>query len=396
MIRVGFTLIGGRNWTGGYNYLLNLIRTLAVHRPDAVTPVLFFGEDTALADVAPFQAIAGAEIVRNAAFDQPRRAGSLARAILLGSDDAIHRAFAHAHIDAVFESAQFNGWRKAPPAVAWIPDFQHRHLPHLFSRAAWCKREIGFRAQIATGRTIMLSSENARRDCERFHPTTAGRTHVVRFAVPKPPRIDPEHARAIADRHGLPARYVFMPNQFWQHKNHMLVVEALAQLRNRGRTDIVVAASGKTLDPRMPEYFPRLQARVAALGLQNQFRILGMAPYEELAPLMRASDALLNPSLFEGWSTTVEEARAAGVPMILSDIEVHREQAGSIARFFNPRSADALAEVLATTPPAPPVDETALTRDAHDRLQTFADAFVSLVESITNGRVQARVAHPVL
>jgi glycosyltransferase involved in cell wall biosynthesis len=47
---------------------------------------------------------------------------------------------------------------------------------------------------------------------------------------------------------------------------------------------------------------------------------------------MRASTALINPSLFEGWSTTVEEAKSTGTPMILSDLGVHREQAEGMAR----------------------------------------------------------------
>ena len=53
----------------------------------------------------------------------------------------------------VFESARFFGWRLPFPAVAWFPDIQHRRLPQLFSPAARWRREIGFRAQIASGRT---------------------------------------------------------------------------------------------------------------------------------------------------------------------------------------------------------------------------------------------------
>jgi hypothetical protein len=68
-MRVAFTLIGGRNWTGGYNYLLNLVRALAAHRPDAITPVLCFGEDTDPQDAAPFERIANAQVVRHRAFD---------------------------------------------------------------------------------------------------------------------------------------------------------------------------------------------------------------------------------------------------------------------------------------------------------------------------------------
>jgi glycosyltransferase involved in cell wall biosynthesis len=380
-MRVAFTLIGGRLWTGGYNYLLNLVRSLAAHRPDAITPVLCFGEDTDPEDAAPFEQIANAQVVRHGAFDASRRGIAVVRSLLLGRDAAIQSIFARERIDVVFENAQFNGWRAAQPAIAWIPDFQHRFLPHLFTSAGYWKRELGFRMQIATGRTIMLSSEDSRLACERFHSSTAGRTHVVPFAVPMPPGIDPASARTVADRHGLPARYLFMPNQFWQHKNHALVIEALELLRQSGRDDVVVAASGKTLDPRRPDHFPSLQARVAQLKLERQFRILGMVPYEDLAPLMRASDALLNPSLFEGWSTTVEEARAAGVPMLLSDLEVHREQAGSHARFFDRHSPASLAQQMAATPLPSRADDAALAVAASARVQTFADKFVALVHS---------------
>ena len=57
-------------------------------------------------------------------------------------------------------------------------------------------------------------------------------------------------------------------------------------------------------------------------------------------------DALINPSRFEGWSTTVEEAKSFGVPMILSDIDVHREQTGGVARYFGTDDPEALANHL--------------------------------------------------
>ena len=51
------------------------------------------------------------------------------------------------------------------------------------------------------------------------------------------------------------------------------------------------------------------------------------------------ASALINPSRSEGWSTTVEEAKSFGVPMILSDIDVHREQTGGTARYFGAEDA---------------------------------------------------------
>lgn len=344
-MRVAFTLIGDKDWTGGYNYLLNLLATLAQHQKDQLTPVLFVGAACSHDDVAAFAAIPGVELVQTPLLNASRRAGSLMQAMLRGRDVPMQRLFLAHRIDVVFESAQFFGWRLGIPAIAWIPDFQHKVLPHLFSRGAWWKREIGFRAQVLGGRAIMLSSNDARHACEHYYPSTRGRTRTVHFAVPPGPETPYAEARAIADSYGLPEHFFFMPNQFWRHKNHGLVLDALVLLRQRG-TQVVVAASGKQVDPRAPDYFPAFQARLEQAGLQDVFRLLGMIPYAHLSMLMRASSALLNPSLFEGWSTTVEEARSLGTPMVLSDLDVHWEQMGKDALYFDRQSAQSLADAL--------------------------------------------------
>jgi len=86
-MRVAFTLIGGGKGTGGYNYLLNLLRVLCTHEAGRVTPVLFLGSDTAPDEAAPFEALAGVQVVRSAVFDRARRSKPLDFAFL---QDAQH------------------------------------------------------------------------------------------------------------------------------------------------------------------------------------------------------------------------------------------------------------------------------------------------------------------
>lgn len=379
-MRLAFPLIGGSNWTGGYNYLLNLVRALSIHCPGVLTPVVFFGEDARADEIQPFATLRGVELVRAAELNQARRNRSLVQALVRGVDEPLRRLFLRQRIDVVFEAAQFFGRRLGIPAIAWLPDFQHRQLPQLFSRFARTKRDLGFRAQIAAGRTVMLSSRDACRDCERFYPATRGRTHAVHFAVPPPP-VSADAAREVAQGYGLPQDFFYLPNQFWIHKNHTLVADALALLREQGRR-VVVAASGNTLDPRDPQHYPGLCRKIESLGLQEDFRLLGLIPYAHLGALMQASAAVLNPSLFEGWSTTVEEARALGVPLILSDLDVHREQAGAEAIYFDRHSGAALAEALGgfRALSAGEREERQLQagRDAQARVKTFAEEFLAV------------------
>jgi len=389
LIRVAFTLIGGKNWTGGYNYLLNLLRVITARRSGAVQPVLFFGANIDADEVRPFRTIDGVKIVTSSALNTDWRFASLFRSVLLGADPTIRRLLNDHRIDVVFENAQFHGARLGIPAIAWIPDFQHRELPHLFSRAAWWKRELGFRVQIAAGRTIMLSSHDARDACERYYRATVGRTHVVRFAVPSEHRPCTNEVHRVQKIYGLPERYFYLPNQFWQHKNHLLVIDALALLKQK-HPDIVVVASGKQLDPYKPEHFQRILSRLEEVDLKDQFRLLGLIPYEHIAPLMVGSIAVLNPSLFEGWSTTVEEARALQVPMVLSDLPVHKEQVDGNARFFDRISAPSLADALRQTwqeqSPSAPSAATVPT-SITDPVNRFADDFVDLVQQVAG-------AHP--
>lgn len=385
MIRVAFTPIGGKNWTGGHNYLLNLLQALGRHQGHIIQSVLFVAADVN-EEADSFATIPGVEIVRCEALMLHHRGMQLAQALLSGRVPALESLWAQHRIDVVFEAAQFFGWRASLPAIAWIPDFQHRLLPHLFSRAAWIKRELGFRAQIVGGRDIMLSSEDARRACEDFYPATRGRTRTVHFAVPPGELISQESARKVADSYGLPRDFIFMPNQFWQHKNHMLVLDALSILKSRGK-QVVIAASGKQYDPRSPNHFQSFKASLDQRGLASSLRLLGLIPYADLSALLTCCQALLNPSLFEGWSTTVEEARALGTPMLLSDLEVHFEQVGDQAHYFKRNSAENLAELLASTPSFDAVSRAQAAKtaqgDAEVRVAKFAQNFSNLAQVIS-------------
>jgi glycosyltransferase involved in cell wall biosynthesis len=385
---VAFTLISAANWmgTGGYNYLVNLAQVLSAHAPDRVQVVLFVGTDAVTANVEPFAAIPGVEVVRLSAFDDARRNQRLRQALLIGCDQAAARAFREHRIDVLFECAQFYGWRLPFPRIAWITDFQHRHLPELFSFGAYWKRDLGFRAQILSRRHIMLSSEDSRTDCETFFPQSRGRTSVVRSAMLPPNLSESDIDPAMASVYQLPARYFYLPNQFWKHKNHRTVVEALRILRQEGY-HTVVAASGRAEDYRHPGHFAGLQSLVHQYGLTHNFRFLGVVPRRHVFALMRACTALINPSLSEGWSTTVEEAKSLGVPMLLSHLRVHREQAGECAEYFAPEVPGQLASLMARHKDSPDPSRREREQEAivasHQRVRQFAFDFAETVERAT-------------
>ena len=342
-LRIAFTNIPRRAWAGGYNYQRNLFEALNRYRPGEIAPVLFADPNDDADEITALANVPGVEVHRSAAFD--RTGHGLFKAVAFGIDRPAAEQFRACRVDIVFEAARFFGWRLPLPAIAWFPDLQHRMLPELFPASARWRREVGFRIQIASGRMIMLSSESALRDFKTHYHGATNRTCTVRFATQPSSALLSENPTAVAAKYRLPERYFYLPNQFYRHKNHQVVVDALTALQQKG-IDVVVCASGSTEDQREPGYFDQVMAQVRSRGLENRFVHLGMIPLSEVYALMRASVALINPSRFEGWSTTVEEAKFFGIPLILSNLEVHREQTANTASYFGTDDPEALADHL--------------------------------------------------
>jgi glycosyltransferase involved in cell wall biosynthesis len=352
VLRAAFTLFGGSTyWTGGVNYFRNCFRVLRRYPEAGVMPVLFVSPDMPKADVETLAAELGEPPVEAEWLAVAGRARRFGLTLLRGSDTRALRAFRDHRVDVVLEASEYYGVRFPLPMLTWVADFQSHYQPQHFSwRARW-RTYLGRRLQFVGKRLILLSSNDAAADSARFYPPSRGRTVVVPFAVLPAEgfRIDP----AVPAHHGLPERYFYLPNQFWQHKNHEVVIEALALLRND--PGIVVAATGSPVDHRNPGHFERLQERVAALGLPARFRFLGLVPGSHVPQLAVQSVAVVNPSFFEGWSSTVEEAKSFGVPLVLSSIAVHREQARDAAWYFDPKSPDSAAAALLQAWRAPSV-----------------------------------------
>ncbi len=332
---------------GGLNYQVNLLSALLEFENHRVEPILFLGDDVAKNVLERFDALEGLKIVQSQVFNCSQKNRRLLKAIVTGCDKDALTVFKAHEIDVVFEAADFYGWCFNIPTIAWIPDLQHRKLRQYFGFFAYWKREIGFRIQVYAKRHIMLSSKDAAKDFQQFYKLPDERLHVVNFSVPvRPVQFDIDTLLA---KYNLPRHFFYLPNQFWQHKNHECVIKALGIAKREGK-DIVVAVSGNHTDSRDPDYFPKLISLISAESVEENFRVLGMIPYEDVQALMLSAAALINPSRFEGWSTTVEEAKSLGVEMLLSDINVHREQAEQYGYFFSPENPAEIAEIMGKLP----------------------------------------------
>lgn len=345
MIRVGFVFAGSASWTGGLVYLRNLVETVLALPDRQIEPVIIAAPDTPPGDLAGF---AGVEVLKSplAGSTLPVRVLRKAGQMVLGRDLPLERFLRRHRIDVLSHSG-YLGPRAAIPAIAWLPDFQHVRMPEFFQPNEIAARDRGYFRIADWSDAILLSSEDARRDLAHFAPDSVAKSHVLHFVAGMVRSDDPRGRAYLAERYGIDRPYLYLPNQFWKHKNHRLVIDALGLLAAEGDAPLVIS-TGKTEDRRNPSHFANLMALAEANGAAPHFRALGLVPYEDISVLFREAIALINPSHFEGWSTTVEESKSLGKAIILSDIPVHREQAPERAIYVAPDDPAAMATAIRT------------------------------------------------
>ena len=228
------------------------------------------------------------------------------------------------------------------PNICWFPDFQYLHMPEMFTLKEIQVYDRVARNTARFANRVMLSSHAAQNDFARILPGFVHKTKVIPFTAWIDDNIYQDDASLIAQEYHLPLKFFYLPNQFWKHKNHKIILRALSLLRNEGEK-IIVVASGKLEDYRNPSYPSEIIAEIKRSKLEEQFIFLGVIPRSHVYSLMRQSLGVIQPSFFEGWSTSIEEAKSLGKPALVSNLDVHKEQDLPGAIYFNPHNVDELA-----------------------------------------------------
>jgi glycosyltransferase involved in cell wall biosynthesis len=217
-------------------------------------------------------------------------------------------------------------------------------MPELFFKRELEGRKHVYNEMITAKSKILFSSNDALQHFKSFYPHAQNKMYVVNFAVTHP-KFSHINLEVLNKKYQIQQSYFLVPNQFWIHKNHKVVLEAALLLKNEG-VNYKILFTGRENDFRAPEYTQELKQFVFENDLTNMVSFLGFIPREEQLCLMQNSIAIIQPSLFEGWSTVVEDAKAINKRILLSDIPVHREQINENVSFFQPKQPNQLADLM--------------------------------------------------
>ncbi len=387
MIRVGFIGLSGE-WLGGQNYLKNLLYAISKIKDRMITPVIFLGTGASRDTIDAYSQYA--EIITTPLLDRYSLLWVISRSFgLLGCGQGLFESFLLKNdIRVIFHTPSLFAFHKVRD-IAWIADFQHMHLGELFTKRDLISRDKSFKVAATTSGRIILSSRDAMKDLELFSPGASSKARVLTFVGQVDRKFFDFHEKdiqLIREKYDLPAKFLYLPNQFWKHKNHAVVFEAIRLLKSEG-LDVVLVCSGSMDNCRNKEHSDGLREFIVHWGLQKNILLLGRVPFEHVFLLYAASLAVVNPSLFEGWSTTVEECKSIGKKILLSDIPVHREQDPVGGIYFDPKDPKSLADKIRmawSISEAPGFLNTKddLRNRLEDRTAQFGDAFQTIIEDM--------------
>lgn len=250
------------------------------------------------------------------------------------------------HIDLIFPLTRIDD-KYIDKEILWIPDFQHYHYPEFFSEEEIKKREK-YNLEIARKhKKLLLSSQDAYLDYKNIFPDNTQNVFVVPFISDvEKILITTEEWEKVRNKFDISEKFFLVANQFWPHKNHITVFKAINILKRKYNVSVNLICTGALCEQRTPEHIAGLMRYIQDNDLQQEIRILGLIDRREQLILMERSLAVIQPSLFEGWGTVVEDAKTLNVPVIMSDIAVHYEQMIDNYAVFDKEDAEQLAEVL--------------------------------------------------
>jgi glycosyltransferase involved in cell wall biosynthesis len=223
--------------------------------------------------------------------------------------------------------------------VVTVHDLAFERYPGMFPRTWRAMYRVGLRAAVRRADAILTPSRHTAEDVLSRTKVDPAKLHVVPLAA-APPAREVEVADALG-RLKVRAPYLLFVGTIEPRKNLVRLVRAYRRVAATGLPHALVLAG--------PLGWQH-EALMRELALEGPGEIVMMGALEpgDLDAVLRAADAFVYPSLYEGFGLPVLEAMTRGVPAIVSNTSSLPEVTGDAALGVNPRSIREIAAAIET------------------------------------------------
>jgi glycosyltransferase involved in cell wall biosynthesis len=219
------------------------------------------------------------------------------------------------------------------PLVATVHDLLFRTYPEHYTRHSLQTFRRGFELARRHARVVICPSESTRAACAEAGIDDE-RLRVVPLGVRLTER-DPARDEDVRRRYGAARPYVLFCGTIEPRKNLRRVLQAFREIGDRDVELLLAGPQGWKED---------LGGDLSALN--GRARAIGFVPRGDLDVLYTGAEAVVYPSLAEGFGLPVLEAMANGAAVVTSTGTATEEVAGDAALLVDPLDADAIGAAI--------------------------------------------------
>lgn len=231
-------------------------------------------------------------------------------------------------------------WVKPCPFVVTVYDLSHYKFPGWYTLANRLYLNLLLRGSVNHADVVLTISNSTKQDLINLFNIEEKKIHVAypgvdeRFFV----RATPDKLTTLRKRYALPDKFFLFVSTISPRKNVGRVIRAIEQIKDRGVVVPLVLVGRKGW---MYEQVFRL---IKERKLDTMVSVLDYVPDEDIPVLYQMAEALVFPSLYEGFGMPVLEAMASRCPVITSTTSSLPEAAGDAALLVDPESVEEIAK----------------------------------------------------
>jgi len=230
--------------------------------------------------------------------------------------------------------------------VSVIHDLMHvyeSHFPEVSEGGRTKYRNILFKGFCDESKAIIVDSKIGSEQVQECYQTPATKIFQLPY-LPPPHILDNEPVPADFDQKYdmLPQKFLFFPGQFWPHKNHDNLIDAVKVLANRGIVVNLAFAGKKDYN------YDKIAKKISEYGIGNQITFLNFVPNEYLKGIYLKSRGLIMPTFFGPTNIPPLEAIFLGRPVAVSGIYGMMDQLKDASLYFDPKNVVDIANKMET------------------------------------------------
>jgi len=228
-------------------------------------------------------------------------------------------------------------------SVVTIHDLIFKKYPKTFPFIDRNIYDFKFRRACANADTIIAISESTKKDIVDLYSIDPMKIKVVyQSCNPLFYQQSLLSGKEIKARYNVPHEYLLFVGSVETRKNVKLLIEAYRHLPNDLRIPIVIVG-------RPRQGVNKIRALIKKMGIEQLvIWVDNLSSNEHLQVIYQEAQALVYPSLYEGFGLPVAEALLSKTPVITSNVSSLPEAGGPNSLYINPKESEELAQAIET------------------------------------------------